>query len=1346
MPKSNQTFALKIYRLVFAHNALQCSTDFHCLKTVLWCGRTFRNYYPFYCQEKFQDNVVGLLHDCAYRGDPVNELLIHCVCSYCVAGLRSQQGVPGSVRINHQLDYCYQGWNNQIPREERLEGLCKKEIEYVEHNISNNAKEKSDLCCKEMQSQKEIEDVEPNIPNNAKEKPNLCYKDVHSENVVELSSDSDEKNKEFSEDDDDCVVIGSNENEDTGPCIDYYVNGNVWICNLCDKTIKSKGALSTHAGLHFNESESWSWQIKSTLMKETRDNEPDHIQALTRQEGAIAVSSSNTHKSVTTNSQEKDNTDTFHKRITKSVKIPKTKVLVRKDERKSKQNSGEQLPNVQVGVVDSNGSVFNTDSQNEAHVTDKARSEKCCKDVKSKGVKKLQQAGKLAEALVIKALRPCEEICVNGVESNQQAQCSSTGSEESVCGDLYRVQSDFDHNNNDDDDDDDDDGDDDDEDDDNDEDDYDSIDDPDYDPDQDGEVTSVTSEFESDDVPKRSINQQKEKESAVRTPRIWKGGRDRKVKRHRMSSDIQCGRKEKVTRHRLSSVRQYSDTETSSDEELQSPLVSTSSLSSSSKNIKVQVTNNIGKRKWDKQYYCVYCENPYAKLPRHFEQKHSNEVDVCHALSYPKGSKQRKMCLKRLANKGNHAHNMKVMEKGEGCIAVKKRPTYEVSGEDYLPCEHCLAYFVKKDLWRHDRVCTMKPANEKAASYRRVQARSSLLLPLSKDISKGLSDNVLCKMNVDKISLVARSDPLILQFGEKLYKKHGPSGQYQYVTQPMRDLGRFVIKIREVTNDSCSTLTSCIQPQKFDTVVSCVRLLSGYDEVKSSYKVPSLATKLGNTLRKCAIICKGNAIKQEDEALEERAERFLQLTDMNWVEDISSNAQRTMNERKRKKAKYLPLVSDVAKLHKYMRGVASETKKQLKADDSNEKKWGELCRVTLAQLILFNRRRSGEMSRMSVEDYGNIHGGNDDQRVQDINSCLSAFEESLCKKMKIVHIRGKRGRDVPVILSSDLKAQIDLLMETREKVGINPRNQYVFACLKDSEMPVRGSTALHKYALSAELKAPDIITSTRLRKQMATLSQVLNLKENEQDIIAGFMGHNLQIHREYYRLPEQTLQVAKVGRLLIALEKGNIAEFRGKPLEDIEVDSYEVTEDEEEEDEKSENMESPGPLELELKGSATVGQVEISDNPSHGIQEDNERDVSVLRNKGLGEVGIDPFRNPYVDTEAAHGAGMESEAAHGAGMETEAAHVAGTDTVAADSAAIDTKAAHDADSKRRKTWRKWTKEEHEAVVTYFQQAIRLQKVPGKDKCVACQKKYPILHGKKWSDIKYHVYNKIKGKK
>ena len=74
------------------------------------------------------------------------------------------------------------------------------------------------------------------------------------------------------------------------------------------------------------------------------------------------------------------------------------------------------------------------------------------------------------------------------------------------------------------------------------------------------------------------------------------------------------------------------------------------------------------------------------------------------------------------------------------------------------------------------------------------------------------------------------------------------------------------------------------------------------------------------------------------------------------------------------------------------------------------------------------------------------------------------------------------------------------------------------------------------------------------RRRSSHLSQVLNLSNTELDQLADFLGHDIRVHRQFYRLPEGTLQLAKISKVLLALEKGRLAEFKGKTLDDISID------------------------------------------------------------------------------------------------------------------------------------------------------------------------------------------------
>ncbi|KAJ8049081.1 hypothetical protein HOLleu_01656 [Holothuria leucospilota] len=65
--------------------------------------------------------------------------------------------------------------------------------------------------------------------------------------------------------------------------------------------------------------------------------------------------------------------------------------------------------------------------------------------------------------------------------------------------------------------------------------------------------------------------------------------------------------------------------------------------------------------------------------------------------------------------------------------------------------------------------------------------------------------------------------------------------------------------------------------------------------------------------------------------------------------------------------------------------------------------------------------------------------------------------------------------------------------------------------------------------------------------------KVLNLNRNELEQLANHLGHDVNVHQQYYRLPQEVLFLAKVSKVLLAAEKGNLSAYKGKSLEEMDV-------------------------------------------------------------------------------------------------------------------------------------------------------------------------------------------------
>ena len=152
----------------------------------------------------------------------------------------------------------------------------------------------------------------------------------------------------------------------------------------------------------------------------------------------------------------------------------------------------------------------------------------------------------------------------------------------------------------------------------------------------------------------------------------------------------------------------------------------------------------------------------------------------------------------------------------------------------------------------------------------------------------------------------------------------------------------------------------------------------------------------------------------------------------------------------------------------------------------------------------------------------------------------------------MLYIRGKQGRKVPILLTPDTINAVNCLIATRETVGVNKGNLYVFAApSRNSLSYLRGCDCLSSVVSQCELKNPGVIRSTKLRKYAATVSQVLDLDSNELEWLASHMGHDVNVHKHFNRLQDQTLELAKVSKLLLAIDEGKAGNLMGKKLDEI---------------------------------------------------------------------------------------------------------------------------------------------------------------------------------------------------
>lgn len=174
-------------------------------------------------------------------------------------------------------------------------------------------------------------------------------------------------------------------------------------------------------------------------------------------------------------------------------------------------------------------------------------------------------------------------------------------------------------------------------------------------------------------------------------------------------------------------------------------------------------------------------------------------------------------------------------------------------------------------------------------------------------------------------------------------------------------------------------------------------------------------------------------------------------------------------------------------------------------------------------MILLNRRRAGEVQRVLLDTYLNAPS---EVTLEEVEQSLSPVEKELTKNFKRIVIRGKRGRGVPLLFTPHLQKRLQFIIQLRPTVSfIQSENPYLFPLIHSSHSSMRASDIIRKCSNKCGAKNPQNITSTRLRKHVATVSQILNLSEGDLEQLASFMGHTKDIHKNFYRLSESAFQV-----------------------------------------------------------------------------------------------------------------------------------------------------------------------------------------------------------------------------
>lgn len=416
-----------------------------------------------------------------------------------------------------------------------------------------------------------------------------------------------------------------------------------------------------------------------------------------------------------------------------------------------------------------------------------------------------------------------------------------------------------------------------------------------------------------------------------------------------------------------------------------------------------------GRRNVDKKHCCTFCGKYVHRIGRHL-QTHEEEKEI-HLLK-TKTEKERDIVLTKLRLDGDFKHNVKVRETGIGQLILPRRPSKKNEGKysfhDYKPCEICKGFFLRWELWRHMPKCPLATddqlRNIREPSHTMWQQRSHLMMESALETSqqhtysKKFLEQIVSTMKADEVSLAVRNDSVIMKLGEDMFEEKGLA-QKNTIKQKMRLLGRLVLKMRKITYHENAFLEFFLKSNMFDFFVDAAKELSGKSEGKmsTSYQTPSVALRLGPALNECCAIMRGRYLRSGDEILLNSAQRLQQLIDDEWDKKVTAIARRSRQELRRNKQVLLPKASDLGLLNTHISHEITIATDALQQKTSHET-FQRLSSLILVQLIVFNRRRSGETSKIFLSDYQKKPNWHDNLNDVIMNQ-LSVLERKLVHRL-----------------------------------------------------------------------------------------------------------------------------------------------------------------------------------------------------------------------------------------------------------------------------------------------------------------------------------------------------------
>ena len=532
-------------------------------------------------------------------------------------------------------------------------------------------------------------------------------------------------------------------------------------------------------------------------------------------------------------------------------------------------------------------------------------------------------------------------------------------------------------------------------------------------------------------------------------------------------------------------------------------------------------------------------------MTRYLNRAHKCEEKVAAALTKEPGARIK--AFAKLRREGDFESNIAKLKSNNLNIVVVREG--KVTRDDYTVCTRCCGFFTKRTIAKHLKLCY----GDTAESVKRIEGlRASRMFLASALVSdekyKSFSSEIIGRMSSNEHLFLIKNDELLMLYGYTMFEKSG-SSRFDEISNKLRNVARLISEFRKM-HDATVSAVELIDPSQWENIISCIKKLVKHGGCEN-VGVPTLLLRLGRLLADLASAKRILGIKSKNKGMVEDARDFLELHEDEW-NVYANHALETLAAKKDKTPELLPLTEDLKTLREFILRELEKMMNAFKEKDLNDffisrDEFSFLQKLVLVRIITFNARRGGETSKLLLDDFINCDKW---KRSEDIERITDPCEKLLASRLKVIYSKGKRKKRAPTLFPGEVQQAIEVLIKNRTKVGVAASNEYLFACTtKRSVNPIRGWEVVHEVCLKANLKKPHLVTSTKIRKHMATVLQLLDMNNVEIEWVTEHLGHTQDVHKTWYRQEASTVELTKVAKILIAKDVG--VEFTNKKMKDL---------------------------------------------------------------------------------------------------------------------------------------------------------------------------------------------------